>query len=125
MPSPTVTPLRPLPALSLSPSLVSVPPGGTGGGGISAPPIGISISAPVQGQSNPYFASTASALESEGCSWYDIFCLGKSQILRLVLLLLGLLCIWGAIYLYKPTNQLIARPIMRGARGLAEGMAEA
>lgn len=40
------------------------------------------------------------------------------SLLRIVLLIIGLLCIAGAIYLYKPTSELIAAPA-RAARDAA------
>jgi hypothetical protein len=71
------------------------------------------------------FSLTSSALASEGCSWYDVLCLGKSQLTRLLLLVLGIICIIGAIYLYKPANKTFIAPVVKGAKHAAKVAAEA
>ena len=49
---------------------------------------------------------------SSSCAWYDVRCWG----LQLIFILLGLICILGAIYLYKPT-----RDVIGGTWGILKG----
>ena len=49
---------------------------------------------------------------SSSCAWYDVRCWG----LQLIFILLGLICILGAIYLYKPT-----RDVVGGTWGILKG----
>lgn len=124
---------QPAPQLA-SPSSQFAPIGGGDGsssgggfpslGGITLGLSGIALGGAASSVIPAGFAPTAAALQSQGCSWFDVLCLGKSQLTRLFLLLLGFICIIGAIYLYKPTNQAIVAPIVKGAKHAARTAAE-
>jgi len=107
------------------------PPGGIGspgpgGGGITGPG-GITIYAPPRGgtttppttkKPDPLAPVTPGDVSGAlGTATSLISCLASpgTCLLRLVLLIIGLICIAGAIYLYKPTSELIAAPA-RAAR---------
>lgn len=143
-----LTALPALPPLSNTPPTVGVTPnyapigGGTGGSGGSTtsgwPPIGPIITGiggaistglggvvPGAGSVLPAaFNATSAALSSQGCSWIDVFCLAKTQLVRFLLLILGIVFIIGAIYLYKPANQTFIAPVVKGAKGVAKHAAE-
>lgn len=133
MPLPT---LPELPALHTNMIYTGPPQGGGGTGGGGFPPVnpvqvGINLGGILGGGGSSGgsvipagFQPTSAALAAEGCSWYDIICLGKSQLTRGLLLILGIICIIGAIYLYKPTNTVVA-PIVKGAHKLGKHIAAA
>ncbi len=73
---------------------------------------------PQQGET-PLLSSAATAGNLISCFMSPTSCL-----LRLVFLILGLICVAGAIYLYKPTSELVAAPA-RAARDAVAGAAVA
>jgi hypothetical protein len=92
---------------------------GTGGG--SSP-------APGGGYQGPGGSGTVSqgAASSSGCHWYDPFSYGQC-LLRVVLLILGLIAIAGAIYLYKPSEPMgdLIGAIKKMGGGAARGVKRA
>lgn len=110
-------------------------PGGTGGGG-GAPGGGPSLTGvvilPGSGGSGSSTTTTGTTTVAGGCqpSIYNLYCLFSgsagvigNQLLRIVFLLLGLIAIIGAIYLYKPTSGLITGPI-KAIKGTVKAIAE-
>lgn len=112
-------------AVNLLPGPGSTGPGTTGGPSIGGPAIGIdlgSIAQPVAGA-----AASQATYTAANCSLYNPLTWGNciaNQLLRIVLLILGILCIAGAIYLYKPTNNLIVQPAKKAAGHAAAALAE-
>lgn len=74
-------------------------------GGVTTPPIlGGSSAPPVAVTSTGWLASFLSLIGG-------LTSTGGNQLLRIALFLLGLICVIGAIYLFKPTTQIIAAPV--------------
>lgn len=57
---------------------------------------------------------------SSSCSLWNPLTWVGDCLLRALLLIIGLLCIAGAIYLYKPTSEIIGAPV-RAAKDVASG----
>lgn len=106
-------------------------PGGGRPGGFPSDPTGGSIWGPTNnpiliggGSGEPITGKSNAATLAQGAldktgSLVDCLLSPGTCLLRLVLLVLGLICIIGAIYLYKPTQQ-IAAPVIKIARGALE-----
>jgi hypothetical protein len=88
---------------------------GLGGVGVSSTggPVYSSTSAGPTG-ANAVTLGTGISANSASCAWYDVRCWG----LQLIFILLGLICILGAIYLYKPTRDTVGgvAMIFRGSK---------
>lgn len=103
-----------LPQLA-TPDLISISiPGIPGasvniGGGAAPVTLGTGINTPA-GQ----------AIQAAGCAPYAIFCMAEDQLLRLLLMTLGLILVIGAIYLYKPTHNLVSAPLDKVKSALAD-----
>lgn len=115
---------------SFHPQFGFAPIGGGSGGGIgfpspgginigyNPPPVTIGVGGGSGGSSKP--GSIAGSIGS--AIFNNLFGGVGSQLLRLVLLILGLICIAGAIYLFKPTSEIIAAPA-RAAKNAAKAAA--
>ena len=106
--------------------------GGNGGLFTSFPPIAFPGSGTGSGSgsgSGSGGAATSSTVGVLGtaASLFACFTSPTSCLLRLVLLIIGLICIIGAIYLFKPTNNIVA-PIVNvvhaGVKHVAKAAAE-
>jgi len=112
--------------------------GGTGGGGgitwpgsggpeygtdIKLPPINITTPAG-SGSGTVTEASSLDTLKG-AANLFMCFAAPGTCLLRIVLLILGIICVIGAIYLYKPTNEMIIQPTVRAAKSAAVAAAAA
>lgn len=124
------------------PSLPSLPDLGAGNPFLSVPPVtpggintgwnipipGVIIAPGSSPSGTPAGSSTGSGnVEAPAVFNGLVTCIMSpgSCLLRIVFLILGILCIAGAIYLYKPTNDLIVQPAKRAGKAAALAMAEA
>lgn len=104
------------------PSWPSTPVGGTISGPITVGGVAGAVGGVVSTVTGiPGLGTAASTVGS----LYDCLSDPMRCLLRIVLLILGLICVAGAIYLYKPTNSMIVQPAIKAGKGLAAGMVEA
>lgn len=128
-------PLSPLPKLGTFEPQYAEGPGSSGGPvpsptsgtfstGIPSPFGGIltSVLGPGSGggTTNPGAnTSTGSNSASGSCSsFFSIFTNPLGCALRLLFFILGIVCVIGAIYLYKPTSEIVAAPIRAAKEGV-------
>lgn len=119
--------LAKLPSIRVpSPDFDFIGIGGLGGGGIAIPPFGGTISVPIVSpplgpggtSTKPNLVNDTGLLGGTASNLVSCLLSPSTCLLRLVLLIIGLICIIGAIYLYKPTSEIIAAPA-RAAHGAA------
>ena len=98
------------------------PPGGGGGGGGGV----ILVGGPGAGGSSGTVTATAAASGANqcGCAWYNLFCWFFCYAERIVILILGIACIIGGIYLYKGPGQEIVQLPVKAAKVVGKGLAE-
>lgn len=128
----TLRPLTPLPTLQSPQALLEIGGGGFGGGPVATPPtfggpsygndfqINPIVFDPTQGKATPPkdTASDKGVLGGQAASLLQCLYSPGSCLLRLVFLVLGLIAVIGAIYLYKPSW--VLTPAKAGAKALAE-----
>ena len=129
--------MTPLPKLAKLPTLPSTrmidlsgllpSGGGTGGIDLGGGTGGINLGGlPTGTGGNNSKLPTVSASGAGGtstCGSFDVICMFENQMLRIVLLILGLLCVGGAIFLYKGTGKYVINVGIEHAKGAMKGLA--
>lgn len=106
-----------------------LPTGGGTGPTLNTPPLGGSgtgTGSVSVGTGAGATGATSASFLSQGVSIVTCFLSPSNCLLRLIVLILGIICIIGAIYLYKPTQEIIsvpARAATEAAKGIAVGAA--